>query len=107
LRRRLAVEANAKRAREKLLNALHDDLDRRLGQLPKHVRDRIDASEAWSRLRTAGWLARLAAHPEPHQLIAQATTVLAALPAPGERSDRRTLITTDPHALDDGTPLSD
>jgi uncharacterized protein (TIGR02679 family) len=53
-----------------------------------------------------GWLARIAAHPDPLRLIAQATDVLAALPEPGRRLDRRTLVATDPHALDDGTVLS-
>lgn len=106
LGRRLAVEAAAKRTRDELLHALHDDLDSRLKQLPEHVRKRIEIPEAWSRLRTAGWLARLAAHPHPHQLIANAAAVLAALPAPGKRSDRRLLVPTDPHALDDGTPLA-
>lgn len=106
LGRRLAVKAAAKRTRDELLHALHDDLDSRLKQLPEHVHKRIDIPEVWSRLRTAGWLARLAAHPDPHQLIAQAATVLAALPAPGQRSDRRLLVPSDPHALDDGTPLA-
>lgn len=106
LGRRLAVEAAAKRTRDELLHALRDDLDSRLKQLPEHVRKKIDIPEAWSRLRTAGWLARLAAHPHPHELIANAAAVLAALPAPGRRSDRRLLVPTDPHALDDGTPLA-
>lgn len=106
LRRRLAAEAAARRTRDDLLHALHNDLDSSLQQLPEHIRERVDIPDAWSRLRTAGWLARLAAHPDPYQLIAQATTVLAALPTPGKRSDRRLLMPTDPHALDDGTPLA-
>lgn len=106
LRRRLAVQAMAKQERHQLLEAAHDDLDQRLARLPEHVRDRIDASEAWSRLRTSGWHARLAAHPDPSRLVAQAATVLAALPQPGDRVDRRILLPSDPHALDDGTPLA-
>lgn len=106
LRRRLAAAAVAKRDRKNLLDELRADLDSRLEQLPEHVRDRIEVSEAWSRLRTAGWLARLVADPDPHQLIAQASAVLTALPVAGMRSDRRTLVPTAPHALDDGSLLS-
>jgi uncharacterized protein (TIGR02679 family) len=62
--------------------------------------------EAWSRLRTASWLARLVADSDPHQLIAQASAVLTALPAARMRSDRRTLVPTALHALDDGSLLS-
>ncbi|MEO3809819.1 DUF2399 domain-containing protein [Sphaerisporangium sp. B11E5] len=106
MRRRLATSAMAKRTREELLDALRGDLDRALERLPEHVHARVDLPEAWSRLRMRGWLARLAAHPTPRRLIAQATAVLAALPPPGRRSDRRTLVAGDPHALDDGTPLA-
>ncbi|MBB5891414.1 DUF2399 domain-containing protein [Kutzneria kofuensis] len=107
LHRRVAATAIAKRARDELLDAVHDDLHRGLEDLPVHVRDHhVDPAEAWARLRAAGWLARLAAHPHPHRLVAQATAVLAALPMPGQRTDRRTLVASDPHALDDGTPLA-
>src|SRR5262249_32375052 len=69
------------------------------------IRDRIDLPGMWKRLRSSGWLARLATSPDPYSLVARAVEVLAALPEPGTRCDRRTLVATDPHALDDGKPL--
>lgn len=106
VRHRLGVKVAAKRARQALLDAIRYDLERRLKELPEHIQHRVDTADSWSRLRTAGWLARISAHPDPHQLIVQASAVLAALPKPGERSDRRTLVPNHPHALDDGTTLA-
>lgn len=106
VRRPLAIKAEEKRVREQLLDEIRNDLEARLHQLPDHVRQRVDVVEVWSHLRTAGWHARLAAHPHPDVLIAQSAKVLASLPPADERTDRRTLVPTDPHALDDGTPLA-
>ncbi|UOY03710.1 DUF2399 domain-containing protein [Blastococcus sp. PRF04-17] len=104
--RRLAVRATEKRARNQLLVTVRENLEQRLAGLPGHVRNRVDPAAAWERLRTTGWAARLAGQPDPFGLVAQATAVLAALPPDGQRSDRRTLVPTRPHALDEGRTLA-
>ncbi len=60
-------------------------------------------------LRTAGWIARLQATDDADRLLLQAFAVIDALPETGTRLDRRVLatnITRNPHALDDGQPLT-
>lgn len=106
VRRPLAQRAAARRDRDTLLLALRAALAAHAAGLPGHVAERVDAERGWQRLRASGWTARLAGRPDPEALLAQAVAVLAALPAPPRRADRRTLVAADPHALDDGTPLA-
>ncbi|WP_158220636.1 DUF2399 domain-containing protein [Kineosporia sp. A_224] len=106
LRRRLATRAAAHRDRDALLQSLEQALEAHLARLPDHVAERVDSARVWQRLRSTGWSARLAGQPDPFALATHAVGVLAALPQPPQRADRRTLVPTDPHALDDGTPLA-
>lgn len=60
-------------------------------------------------LHRAGWVAKLYAADDPDSLLRQAFAVLDALPETGTRIDRRVLasnIAHNPHALDDGEPLT-
>jgi uncharacterized protein (TIGR02679 family) len=60
-------------------------------------------------LRAAGWIARLQAADDADRLLQQAFAVIDALPETGARLDRRLLatkVTRNPHALDDGQPLT-
>jgi uncharacterized protein (TIGR02679 family) len=64
---------------------------------------------ALAALRTAGWIARLQVADDADLLLRQAFAVIDALPETGTRLDRRVLatnITRNPHALDDGQPLT-
>jgi uncharacterized protein (TIGR02679 family) len=64
-----------------------------------------DLEVVWPLLRRTGWVARLLASGYPERVVDQAAAVIAALPAPGERRDRRRLadeVTRFPHALDEG-----
>jgi uncharacterized protein (TIGR02679 family) len=74
---------------------------------------RSPLAPTWERtlgaLRQAGWVARLQAAGDPDRLLRQAFAVIDALPQTGTRVDRRILAantTGDPHALDDGQPLT-
>ncbi len=51
-------------------------------------------------------VSRLLKERDPTTLLADACAVIAALPAPGQRLDRRVLVPGRPHALDDNTPLA-
>lgn len=60
-------------------------------------------------LRKAGWIAKLHAADDPDRLLQEAFAVIDALPETGTRLDRRVLatnVTRNPHALDDGQPLT-
>lgn len=64
-----------------------------------------DLEVVWPLLRRTGWVARLLASDCPERVVDQAAAVVAALPAPGSRRDRRRLadeVTRFPHALDEG-----
>jgi hypothetical protein len=50
-----------------------------------------------------GWITRLLNTSEPDALLALALQVVARLPPPGQRIDRRVLVPGNPHALDAGT----
>lgn len=63
----------------------------------------------WTGLRRSGWVTRLATVDNPERFLRLATAVIAALPAPDTRIDRRRLAadaTGDPHALDHGSALA-
>ncbi|MEA4945712.1 MAG: DUF2399 domain-containing protein [Propionicimonas sp.] len=67
---------------------------------------RID--HVFEQLRQTGWVARLASSNSGEETLAVAADVVrrvCAIPE-GERFDRRLLVPSDPHALDDGTRLA-
>jgi uncharacterized protein (TIGR02679 family) len=105
-RRPLAVRAQAKAARAAAEADLRAQLE---GTLPVGS-GRPDLAAVWDRLRRSGWVARLlAADAQAVVALRAATDVLHALPAPGERADRRQLadaILDDPHGLDDGSVVA-
>lgn len=103
--RPLAIRAQDKARREAILTGLQAQLLQMQQRLPAHAQTRM-GDDVWAHLRQSGWLARLVKETDPHTLLADACAVLAALPDPGERADRRTLVPGRPHALDDGTPLA-
>lgn len=101
--RRLATKAQARTTREDLTEQLRRRLDGQLASLPSHVQQWVAPDLAWPRLHQSGWIARVLKDPEPIGVLDRALDVLAALPEPGTRIDRRTLVPGNPHALDDGT----
>ena len=103
--RPLAVKAKDKARREATLERLRGQLEQAQTHLPPHVLTRL-GDDVWTHLRHSGWAARLLKEPDPSALLADAFAVLAALPVPGERLDRRVLVPGRPHALDDNTPLA-
>jgi uncharacterized protein (TIGR02679 family) len=73
--------------------------------LPDTAPVRPDLASVWPVLRRTGWVARLLTSGYPREIVEQAAAVVAALPAPGQRRDRRRLadeVTRFPHALDEG-----
>ncbi len=104
--RRLATRSVTAAAKADAEQALGQHLDRSLAGLPRHVLERIDPDHVWARLVAARWVQRLLNRPDAAELIDRAGGVLAQLPAGDHRIDRRTLVPGDPHALDDGQPLS-
>jgi uncharacterized protein (TIGR02679 family) len=82
-----------------------------IGAFTRHkvLHEQATPDQLWEGLRRTGWLARLHAHPDASAVVEAADLVLAALPADGERVDRRRLAETatgNPHALDEGTTLA-
>ena len=69
------------------------------------------ASDLFEQVRVTGWIARLDAAGEPEAAASVLTTAVEvvrrvlAIPE-GERFDRRLLVPSDPHALDEGSRLS-
>lgn len=100
--RRLAVKARAAADRADAAEAVRVQLETGVAELPGHVRERVDPPHMFDRLRSAGWLARILAAPDPAALLTFALAVMARLPLPDERIDRRILVSGDPHALDEG-----
>lgn len=103
--RPLAVKAKDKARRDATEQRLRAQLDAAQKQLPDHLRARL-GEDVWPHLRQSGWVTRLVREPDPTGLLADACAVLAALPVPGQRLDRRVLVPSRPHALDDSTPLA-
>jgi len=104
--RRLATRRAVRHVLEQRVEQIRSVLERQITDLPAAVRDRFPLATAWERLRTTGWITRLAAQADPATLIAHAVAIVGRLPEPDTRVDRRTLVTNRPHALDDGTPLA-
>ena len=105
-RRPLAVRAQAKAARAAAEAELRAQLE---ATLPAGL-GRPEPDVVWERIRRRGGVARLVAvDAQAASLLRAATDVLGALPAQGERADRRQLadaILDDPHGLDDGSPVA-
>jgi len=108
LRRPLATRARSgaeRQAREQRLETL---LAEAALALPDGAPVQLAPDRVWRALRRTGRIARLLSTQEPERLLRTALSVLAALPPPGARADRRRLAsetTGDPHALDEGTAL--
>ena len=84
-------------------------LETLLANLPDDAPVRPHPDDAWQRLRRTGWVTRLRDIGKPEHLVSQATAVLAALPRPPGRADRRRLANTatgSPHALDEREALA-
>jgi uncharacterized protein (TIGR02679 family) len=104
--RPLATKAAERVGRAALENALYVTFADAWERLPlRHGSDdRIDVEDAWARLRRSRWVGRLCGKSAPHDILRQVLTVLAALPTPGSRVDRRHLadaLLDDPHGLDE------
>lgn len=103
--RPLAVKAREQTRRDAAVAALRAQLDAAQALLPDHAHDRV-LPDVWPVLQQSGWVSRLLKDADPAGLLREACWVLAALPVPGRRLDRRVLVAGRPHALDDGTALS-
>jgi uncharacterized protein (TIGR02679 family) len=105
--RQLAERAARRRARSQLENDIDGAITGWAASSPSPAAAAAD--RILPALRTAGWIARLHAAPDPAGLLRQALAVTDALPLPGETADRRILANDasgNPHALDDGQPLA-
>jgi uncharacterized protein (TIGR02679 family) len=108
LNRPLATRARREAEREAREQQLQALLVEGARALPEHVLRQAAPDKVWHTLRRMGWIARLLSAQEPERLLRTTFSILAALPSPGERADRRRLasdIIGDPHALDEGTTL--
>lgn len=103
--RPLAAKAHDKAERAAVEERLRSRFAQEQAQLPEHVQ-RLVGDDPWTRLATSGALTRLLKEADPSALLSAACAVLAVLPPPGQRVDRRVLVPGSPHALDDGTPLA-
>jgi hypothetical protein len=103
--RPLAVKARDQARRDGAVAALRAQLSAAQTKLPAHAQDRV-LPDVWPVLQQSGWVSRLLKDPDPTRLLRDACAVLAALPEPGTRLDRRVLVPGRPHALDDGTALA-
>ncbi|MFE7529244.1 DUF2399 domain-containing protein [Kitasatospora sp. NPDC057542] len=109
LRRPLGQDAQDRRAQHRRVSAIADRFRALLAELPDSARVRPAPEPALKALRGGRWLHRLADAPDGPLLAELATQVLAALPPPGERIDRRVLaqrFTGTPKALDRGSALA-
>jgi uncharacterized protein (TIGR02679 family) len=97
---RLAVKARQREARDAATATILEDLRTGLADLPTYLG--IDPDSVVERLSRSGWVARVRNTDNSDVLLAASLSVLARLPEPGVRVDRRTLVHGDPHALDSG-----
>ena len=107
MNRPLAMNAKAQQARSQTERSLYLTF---AGEFEQPLRARaLTAADVWEALRQAGVVARLSSSGESGVLLVRrAAAVVAQLPPPGQRTDRRLLaeITLDnPHALDDTEPV--
>ncbi|MGW3819640.1 DUF2399 domain-containing protein [Streptomyces sp. NPDC005046] len=100
--RRLAANARHRAQQNIATDRVRTRLENATAELPHHVRELVGPDTVFTRLRTLGWITRLLNAPDPSDLLEQALKVAAQLPPPGQRTDRRTLVPGDPHALDTG-----
>lgn len=94
----LAQERAARRTRTAQVRTALEEL---VADLPDHVAA-LAGPDPVARLARSGAIARTAAARDPLGVVASAGHVLHRLPAPPGRTDRRTLVPADPHALDSG-----
>jgi len=100
--RRLATKARSRAEQEAASDRVRIRLGSSAADLPGHVRELVGPATVFDRLRSLGWITRLLNTPAPADLLDQALHVVARLPSPGERIDRRLLVPGNPHALDAG-----
>ncbi|MFD0636454.1 TIGR02679 domain-containing protein [Catenulispora yoronensis] len=105
-RRRLAQRARSRAEQIDATAGLRRSLTAAISGLPEHLPGEMDPDAVWTRLHRAGWISRLIADDDREKRITLAAGVLARLPRPPARVDRRVLIPGDPHALDEGTVLA-
>ncbi|WP_078971541.1 DUF2399 domain-containing protein [Streptomyces chattanoogensis] len=101
--RRLAAKARSRAEHTAASHRVRALLESSTVGLPDHVRELIGPATVFSRLQSLGWITRLLNTPDPDALLGQALQVVARLPPPGQRIDRRILVPGNPHALDAGT----
>jgi uncharacterized protein (TIGR02679 family) len=97
---RLAVKAREREDRDIATAAIVQQLRVGFSCLPTHLS--IEPDQVIDRMSRTGWIARIRNNPDPESLVAAVLAVLSRLPEPGARTDRRTLVPGDPHALDSG-----
>ncbi|MGW4937317.1 DUF2399 domain-containing protein [Streptomyces sp. NPDC004166] len=100
--RRLAANARRRAQQSAAAARIRTQLESAVSDLPHHVRELVGPATTFTRLRTLGWITRLLNAPDPAELLDQALRVVAQLPLPGQRIDRRLLVPGNPHALDTG-----
>lgn len=98
--RRLAAKSKEREARDAATAEIVSRLREQLAAGPAHLA--LEPHKVIEHLARIGWVARIRSQPDPRALIDAAAAVLARLPEPGARVDRRTLVPGDPHALDSG-----
>lgn len=104
--RMLATKAEARAIKESNADRLHRHALAVFAAIPATAAIRPQLAEIWPDLRRSRWPARIAGAFDPEALLNNAAAVIAELPSPGQRRDRRRIadaITGSPHALDAGT----
>ena len=108
LNRQLAARARAAAQRENAEAELRNLFMQIAQAVPGALPAASDPALVWQALRRGGWLARVLAAAAPSYVVRTAYSIVARLPPPGTRADRRRLATDatgNPHALDEGTLL--
>ncbi|MFI6266650.1 DUF2399 domain-containing protein [Micromonospora sp. NPDC051006] len=106
VQRVLAADADAKAKRRAALDQLHQTAVTAFAAIPATAAHRPDIDQLWPLLRRRGTVGRLERTESRDVILRQAAAVIARLPHPDQRVDRRRLAeaaTGSPHALDAGT----
>ncbi|MDG4760324.1 DUF2399 domain-containing protein [Micromonospora sp. WMMD710] len=106
VQRVLAASAEATARREAALDQLHQTAVNEFAAIPATAAHRPDIDQLWPLLKRRGTVGRLEKIETRDAILRQAAAVIARLPHPDQRVDRRRLAeaaTGSPHALDSGT----